>query len=108
MYQGQYGLTHIIFSRILYKCSSNAHIFFGIKKYIEKLYHGQQGLTHFSLIKDSIKFSLKVHAFFSVSKVFKKFESRTIWFNLYCYLENIDQLLSKAHIANSGQDKIRI
>ena len=62
----------------------------------------------FFLIKDSIKFSLKVHAFFSVSKVFNKFESRTVWFNLYCYLENIDQFLSKVHIANSDQDKIRI
>ena len=44
----------------------------------------QHGLTVIFIFKDSIKFSLKAHAFFSVSKVFKKFESQTIWFDLYC------------------------
>ena len=32
LYQGQYGLTHIVFSRILYQCSPNASIFFCAKK----------------------------------------------------------------------------
>ena len=62
LYQGHYGLANIVFSRILYKCSPNAHIFFGVKKFIEKLYQGQHGLTLLFLFKDSIKFSLKVHA----------------------------------------------
>ena len=71
------------------------------------MYQSQHGLTVIFLFKNSTAFSLKAHAFFSVSKVFKTFESQKIWCDLYGP-ENIDQFLSKAHIANSGQDKYRL
>ena len=61
-------MTHIVLSRILYKCSPNAHISFAVKKL---LYQGQYDLTLIFLFKESIKFSLKAYDFFSVSKVLK-------------------------------------
>ena len=55
-YQGQYGLTHIVFSRILYKCSPNASIFFAIK----------------NLLKNCIRHS-KVWLLFSFSRILSSF-----------------------------------
>ena len=82
--------------------------FFVLKNLLKNWIKDSMVWPFFFFFKLSSKFLLKVYAFFSVSKVFKKFELQTIWFNLYCHLENIDQFLSKGHIANSDQHKIRI
>ena len=58
LYQGQFGLTHIFFSRILilYKCSLNAHIFLVLK----------------NLSKNCIRDSM-VWPFFSFSRILSSF-----------------------------------
>ena len=56
LYQGQYGLTHIVFSRILHKCSPNAHMFFGVKNVLK------------SWVRDS-----RVWPLFSFSRILSSF-----------------------------------
>ena len=98
LYLVHYGLTHIVLPKILYKFPLKAHFFLEFKNLFKKLYQGQYGLTHIVL-------SFLVHFFlFQKSVRFKKFESWTIWLNYIAHLENIDQFLSRAQIANSDQD----
>ena len=65
---------HIDLSRILYRCSSNAQYVLVLK-------------THWKILSGTLQFDsyffFKDFVLFSVSKVFKKFESWTIWFDLY-------------------------
>ena len=72
------------------------------------MYQAQHGLTVIFLFKDSVKFSLKVHAIFLFQKSLRNLNHRQYGLIYAIHLENIDQFLSKAHIANSDQDKIWI
>ena len=94
-------MTHIVFSRILYKCSPNAHILFDVKKVIEKLYQEQHGLALLFFFKDSIKFSPKGHAFFSLANVFLRNLNHGQYSLTYITIQKtLINFLSKAHVAN--------
>ena len=72
------------------------------------MYQAQHGLTDIFLFKDSIKFSLKAHAFLLFQKSLRNLNHRQYSLTYIVHLENIDQFLSKAHIANGDQEKIWI
>ena len=52
MYQGQYVLTHIVPSKILYKFLLEPLTFYHVKRLIEKLYQGQYVLITIVLFND--------------------------------------------------------
>ena len=96
-------MTHIFFSRILYKCSPNDSIFFGVKNLLKNCIRTAQFDCYFPF-QGFYQVFIKGAYFFSFLNVLKKFESQTIWFDYYYRpLENIDQFLSKAHIADLDQ-----
>ena len=65
------------------------------------MYQGQYGLTVIFLFEDSIKFSLKAHAFFLFQKSLRNLNHGQYGLTYIVHLGNIDQCLSKPHIANS-------
>ena len=99
-----YGLTHIALPKILNKFPPKAHIFMEFKNLFKKLYQGQYSLAHIFITRILKKFPSKfpsltnlsfarillsfherlmLYFLFQKSLRFKKFESQTIWFELY-------------------------
>ena len=107
-YQGQYGLIHIMFSRILFKCSPNSSIFFGVKKLLKNCIRHSMVWPLFSFSRIVSGFHERLMFFFLFHKSLRYLNHRQYGLTYIIHLENIYQFLSKAHIANSDQDKIQI
>ena len=105
LYLRQYGLTHIVLSRILYKCSSNT-IFFGTKNLLENCIRNTTVWPLFSCSRILSSFHLWFMLFFLFQKSLRNLNHKQYGLTYIIHLENIDQFLSKAHIGNSDQDKI--
>ena len=114
LYLVHYGLTHIALPKILYKFPLKVHIFWSSKIYSKNCIRGNMVWPILSF-QGSYKCSPNSHIYFGVKNLLKNcIRDRNLRnlnygqfsLNYIVHLENINQFLSKAQIANSDQDQI--
>ena len=114
LYLVHYGLTYIALPKILYKFPLKVHIFWSSKIYSKNCIRGNMVWPILSF-QGSYKCSPNSHISFGVKNLLKNcIRDRNLRnlnhgqfsLNYIVHLENINQFLSKAQIANSDQDQI--